>query len=64
MFGYTDKSEMLKIKTYQTYADISDRAKYLKELEEKEYVKNFEVSLKKKWRNILFSYFIIISQRW
>lgn len=55
MFGYSDKSEMLKIKTSQTYVDISDREKYLKKLEEKGYVKNFEVPLKKKNGEIFFS---------
>lgn len=48
MFGYSEKEEMLKIKTIQTYVDIADRVKYLKEIEEKGYVKNYEVSLKKK----------------
>ncbi len=55
MFGYSDKSEILKIKISQTYVDISDREKYLKKLEEKGYVKNFEVPLKKKNGEIFFS---------
>lgn len=55
MFGYDDKSEMLKIKTLDTYADISDRIKYLKELEEKGYVKNYEVPLRKKNGEIFYA---------
>lgn len=54
MFGYSNKSEMLRIKTTETYVDISDRIKYLKELEEKGYVENFEVALKKKSGEIFY----------
>lgn len=55
MFGYSDKSEILKIKTSQFYVDISDWEKYLKKLEKNGYVKNFEVTLKKKNGEIFFS---------
>lgn len=54
MFGYNDKSEMLKIKTQQTYVDISDRVKYLKELEEKGYVENYEAALKRKSGEVFY----------
>lgn len=54
MFGYANKSEMLSIKTPETYVNISDRIKYLKELEEKGYVENYEVALKKKSGEIFY----------
>ncbi len=48
MFGYENKEEILKIKAWQIYHDIGQRLEILKELELKGYVKDFEVTFKRK----------------
>lgn len=48
MFEYENKEEALKIKTWQVYQDISERIIILKELELEGYVKDFEVTFKRK----------------
>ena len=48
MFGFENKEEALKIKTWQLYENISQRLSFLKELESKGYVKDFEVILKRR----------------
>jgi len=55
MFGYENKEEALKIKTWQIYQDISERVKILKELELKGYVKDFEVVFKRKNGEIFYA---------
>jgi len=48
MFGFENKEEALKIKTWQVYENISQRLSLLKELESKGYVKDFEVIFKRR----------------
>ena len=48
MFGFENEEEALKIKTWQLYENISQRLSFLKELESKGYVKDFEVIFKRR----------------
>jgi len=55
MFGLESKEEAIKLKTQQIYQDKSHRLKVLKELEQKGYVKDFEVTFKRKNGEIFYA---------
>lgn len=47
MLGYTSKEEILKLDVAQTlYVDLEDRKKFLKEIGQQGYVRNFEIALR------------------
>ncbi|MCL5037618.1 MAG: PAS domain S-box protein [Chloroflexi bacterium] len=48
MFGYKNKEEILNINVSGLYADPDDRKKFMREMDEKGFIKNMEVDFKRK----------------